>query len=161
MLEGESREAAKRAMRLLERQDRTEKQLTDKLQSDGYSDEAVSEALDYVKSYHYLDDERFCCNYIRYRQERKSKMQLKTALLQKGINTELINQAMEDEFKYPERSQIRHLIEQKRYNPQEASKEETNKLMGFLFRKGYRIEDIKGELEDIKRELLDITIKKV
>ena len=50
--------ATKRAMHLLEKMDRSEKQLRGKLAENGYPQEAVDAAISYVASYHYLDDER-------------------------------------------------------------------------------------------------------
>lgn len=52
-------EAKKKAMNLLLYMDRTEKQLRDKLEEGEFPPQAVSEAISYVKSFHYLDDERY------------------------------------------------------------------------------------------------------
>ena len=52
MLNPEERNRArKKAMRLLEHMDRTEKGLTDKLRQAEFSPEAVEDAIAYVKSY--------------------------------------------------------------------------------------------------------------
>lgn len=52
MLDLEERNRArKKAMRLLEHMDRTEKGLTDKLRQAEFSPEAVEDAIAYVKSY--------------------------------------------------------------------------------------------------------------
>ena len=59
MLNPEERDRArKKAMRLLEHMDRTEKGLTDKLRQAEFSPEAVEDALAYVKSYGYINDAR-------------------------------------------------------------------------------------------------------
>ena len=50
--------AKKRAMLILQHNDRTEWELTDKLSKAGFSDEAVNEAVEYVRSSQYIDDER-------------------------------------------------------------------------------------------------------
>ena len=62
--------AVKRAMHLLERQDRTEHALREKLTQNAYPSEAVEDAISYVKRLHYLDDERFARNFIQIRQEK-------------------------------------------------------------------------------------------
>lgn len=57
MLDLEERNRArKKAMRLLEHMDRTEKGLTDKLRQAEFSQEAVEDAIAYVKSYGYIND---------------------------------------------------------------------------------------------------------
>ena len=78
--------AKKRAMFLLERMDRTEHQLRDKLMQNGYPAVCVDLAIDYVKKYHYIDDLRYATNYISYQQKRKSRQKLKIDLLTKGID---------------------------------------------------------------------------
>ena len=50
--------AKKRAMHLLEKMDRTESDLREKLRMNGYPQELVDEAVDYVKRYHYIAGER-------------------------------------------------------------------------------------------------------
>ena len=58
--------AKKRAMHLLEKMDRTESNLREKLRMNGYPQELVDEAVDYVKRYHYIDDRRYAENYVRF-----------------------------------------------------------------------------------------------
>ena len=53
--------AKKRAMHLLERMDRTEKQLRDKLEDGKYPQVCIDEAIAYVRKYHYIDDYRYAC----------------------------------------------------------------------------------------------------
>ena len=81
----------KRALRLLERKDYSRKELVDKLYKDGYSDELVEKIIEYVDSYHYLDDTRVAGSYIRGRMGYKSKRELEYMLKQKGISEEEIS----------------------------------------------------------------------
>ncbi len=69
--------AKRRAMYILQRMERTECQLRRKLQENGYPEEIVECAMDYVKSFHYVDDYRYACTYIRYHQSEKSRLQIK------------------------------------------------------------------------------------
>ena len=48
-----------RAMNLLQKKDYTTRQLKDKLEEGLYHKELVDEAIEYVSSYKYLDDERY------------------------------------------------------------------------------------------------------
>ena len=74
--------AKKRAMYLLEQMDRSERKLREKLTQNQYPEECVDFAIDYVKKYHYLDDYRYACTYVRYHGEKLSKVQLLQKLLQ-------------------------------------------------------------------------------
>ena len=49
--------ATKRAMHILEKADRTEQEIRDKLKKNSYPEECIDIAINYLYSYHYLDDE--------------------------------------------------------------------------------------------------------
>ena len=53
--------AKRRTMHLLEQMDRTEQQLREKLKQGGYPQACIDLALEYVKSFHYVDDYRYAC----------------------------------------------------------------------------------------------------
>ena len=55
----EVRKAKEKAMRLLLQQDRTEKELRDRLYRAGFSETASEAAMQYVSGFGYLDDRRY------------------------------------------------------------------------------------------------------
>lgn len=134
--------ATKRAMHLLEQQERTEKQLRDKLQQNGYPAQCIEQAIAYAKSYHYVDDYRYATVYIRYHQEKESRQKLTQKLMTRGISREIIAQAMEEEFVADECSQIRELLRKKQFDPECADEATRRKMLGFLMRKGFKSRDI-------------------
>ena len=134
--------ATKRAMHLLEQQERTEKQLRDKLVQGGYPEQCINQAIDYVKSYHYVDDYRYATVYIRYHQEKESRQKLTQKLMMRGISRELIQQALEEEFVVDECAQIKELLRKRRYNPDNADEATRRKTAQFLMRKGFKSRDI-------------------
>ena len=134
--------AKKRAMFLLERMDRTEHQLRDKLMQNGYPAVCVDLAIDYVKKYHYIDDLRYATNYISYQQKRKSRQKLKIDLLAKGIDKNVIEQALDEAFDSDEQIKIRQLLEKKHYDPKECDRKEKQKTYQYLMRRGFKGSDI-------------------
>lgn len=134
--------AIKRAMHLLERQERTEKQLRDKLTQQGYPKQCINQAIDYVKSYHYIDDLRYATVYIRYHQEKESRQKLTTKLMMRGVSRDVIEQALEEEYIADECSQIEELLKKRRYNPAEADESTYRKMVQFLVRRGFKTQDI-------------------
>ena len=74
-IKDEVRRAKLRALHLLTAMDRTEAKLREKLQA-SYCEEAVEEAVAYVKSYGYLDDERYVKVYIESKSRTKSRKQI-------------------------------------------------------------------------------------
>ena len=133
--------ATKRAMHLLEKQDRTEYQLREKLRQNEYPKEAIEQAITYVKGYHYIDDLRYACSYVRYQKEKKSNRRLQQDLQKKGVAKELIEQALFEEGNEDETDAIRRLLEKKGYTP-DMSREQANKIYQFLLRRGYKSSDI-------------------
>ena len=83
--------ARRRAMHLLEKMDRSTRQLETKLREGGYPEPAIESAIAYVTSYHYLDDERLARSHIRFYQTSRSRMRMTQDLLKKGIDREIID----------------------------------------------------------------------
>ena len=140
--------AKKRAMHLLERMDRTEKQLYDKLLQSGYPQECIENAILYVKKYHYIDDRRYASNYIRCYQDRKSRLRMQQDLLRKGVSRALIEEVLEEEFQADERIQIRSLLEKRGFDVTECDEKERQRCYQFLMRRGFKSSDILKVMRD-------------
>lgn len=140
--------ARKRAMFLLEKMDRTESQLRNKLRQGFYGEDLIDDAVAYVKKYHYIDDNRYAQTYVRYQKERKSKRQIKMDLMQKGVDREMIEQAIEIEYgAESEQELIMKWVEKRKYKIGNSDVKEKQKMYQFLMRKGFRSEDILHILE--------------
>ena len=137
-----------RAMNLLTRMDYTEAELEKKLMKGEYTPQAVKIAMDYVRSYHYLDDERYVTRYLSTYQGRKSRRQMQFELERKGIPRELIRrgqEAMEDEEGCAdETDMIRQLLEKRCRNPKEADEKEKRRHYGYLMRRGFTSSEIQS-----------------
>ncbi len=126
----------KRAMHLLEKMDRTEVQLRKKLMESDYPQELVERAIAYVKSYRYIDDERYANTFVRLNQERKSKARIRQDLLSRGVASHLIDNALsEDET--DQEVLIAKLLEKKQYDPDTATLKDAQKMYQFLMRRGF------------------------
>lgn len=128
---------------MLERMDRTEEQLREKLLGTKFEEEIVEQAIAYVKSYGYLDDERYVRNYISYRQSCKSRRQLINELkFKKGVSSEIIEKVCEELEENDEKELIRKYLQKKQYSSYSCDKKEKEKLMAALIRKGFCMGDI-------------------
>ena len=85
--------ARKRGMNLLMTRDRTEANVRKKLTDDGYSPEVVDDAVEYLRSYHYIDDMRYACEYIRFKSGSMSRKQIDMKLREKGVDKGIIESA--------------------------------------------------------------------
>lgn len=134
--------AKKRAMHLLEKMDRTERNLREKLRLNGYPEKLIDDAVEYVKRYHYIDDLRYAENYIRFHQDRKSAQGLKLDLMKKGVAKELIEQALLEEYQSNEQEMIAQILQKKGYFSGEKLPAEQQRMYRYLLRRGYKSSDI-------------------
>ncbi|MEE1032583.1 MAG: regulatory protein RecX [Ruminococcus sp.] len=139
-----TKRAKLRAMHLLTKKDYTVAELYKKLMDGEYTQDAVEEAVAYVKSYHYLDDERYVQNYIRYQSGKKSRRQIQFELERKGISRDIIERYQQDseDEKMNEIELIRSLLEKRCKSPKAADEKEKSKHYMYLARKGFRSSDI-------------------
>lgn len=142
--------ASLRCMHLLKSSDRTESQLRLKLRQDGYPAEIIDSAIDYVKGYHYVDDFRYAKAFVETRSGRFSRRQLRGSLQSRGIPQELIEEALEQIAPEDEERQIALWLEKKHFDPSLASREEADRMMRFLLRKGYSYAQVRQALGGCK-----------
>ena len=151
-MEQQHREARKKALKLLEHMDRTEKGLFDRLLRAGFSEALAADALAYVKDYGYVDDARYATNYIMYRIRGKSRQKIFQELQQKGIDRQTIQTAWEEvaELEKPdEKKLLRQMIEKKYAPGTSLDEKEMRRLYSYLARRGFRSGDIFSVLEEM------------
>jgi regulatory protein len=137
----------KRALHLLEKQDRSEKNLRDKLKEGGYSEDVIDIAIDYINSYGYLDDARMAASHVRFYQDSRSRMRIKQDLLGKGISSDVIERVLEEEYTADEGDLIESLLVKKHYDKENATYEERAKMYRFLASRGFSSDSINRVLK--------------
>lgn len=125
------------AMHLLQKTDRTEAELEQKLTKAGYPKEVTQTAIDYVKSYGYVNDQEYARRYVLWNKENKGKNRIRMELYQKGVPKPVIDSVLEESDFSGSEEQIRALIQKKKKEPGPLSEKEFRRLYGFLARKGY------------------------
>ena len=95
-MEQQQKEVRKKALKLLEHMDRTEKGLYDRLLRAGFSEALAADAVAYVKDYGYVNDARYATNYIMYKIHDKSRQKIFQELQQKGIDRQTIQSAWDE-----------------------------------------------------------------
>lgn len=137
-----------RALHLLNTMGRTEEQLRQKLKQGGYTDEITEAAISYVKSFGYINDDAYARNLIESRKDKKSRKEIYAQLIQKGLDKDIIDQAFEECYgKEDAKEAIAEIIRKKRYDPQTADRKETQKILGYLTRKGFGYDDIRQVIQ--------------
>ena len=142
------KQAKLKALSLLTDMDRTEEQLRTKLRQKEYPNEIVEQAIEYVKSFGYINDSNYARRFVESRKNSKSRKEIYVALMQKGLSKELVDEALAEGYSdEDERETIRLLLTKKHFSPTNSSKEEKMKLMAYLVRKGFHYDSVHKELE--------------
>lgn len=142
------RRAKQKAMAILKRMDRTEFELREKLKHEEYVDEIIERTIEYVKSYHYIDDKRYLENYIRVHQAKKSIRQIKQELKYKGIALDDFNVALEV---MDDQCAIERAIQKKMKNKKTLDVLQKQKLITYLYQKGFTSDDIKHAVQSLEQ----------
>ncbi len=142
--------ARKRGMNLLQKLDRTEADIRRKLSEGGYPQVAVDDAVEYLRSYRYIDDERYASEYIRCKSSSMSRKQIAMKLREKGIDKEVTEAAFarydEELNEDGENAEYELLIKliHKRCPQGVESLDHAGrqKLYAYLYNKGFSVSDI-------------------
>ena len=134
--------AKKRAMHLLEKMDRTKADIRSKLRRNGYPDEAINAAIEYIESYNYLNDERYAYMYVRNYCNSRSRNRIMQDLYRKGVDKDTINDAIESEYTVDEEELINMYIIKRGYDSDNASMKDRDKMFRFLISKGFPLDEI-------------------
>mgnify|MGYP004519414253 FL=1 len=137
-----------RAMHLLNDMDRTESQLRTKLLNGDYPADIVDEAIAYVKSFGYINDESYIRRFIESKRNSKSKKEIYALLMKKGVDMEQMQEILSEYYSAEDSlNAIRDLLRKKRYDPKSATDQEMRKIYGYLARKGFGYEDIRQVIQ--------------
>lgn len=130
---------------------KTEKEVRDKYSRYDDSDLYLERAIEEIKEYGYIDDEKYARLYIQdaiILEKRNSIFELKQKLIQKGVPSNYIYQAIsENEEKLNELEQ--KVIKKILYNKR---KKEEDKVISYLYRKGFNTRNIQNAVADYKYE---------
>ncbi len=137
-----------KALSLLTDMDRTEVQLRQKLKQKAYEDDVIEQALDYVKSFGYINDANYAQRFIENRKKTKSRQEIAAMLSQKGVSRELIAEALEKYYDSEDALEaIRYLAEKKHYSVEHCSEKEKKKIFDYLLRKGFYYDEIRQVIQ--------------
>ena len=136
----------KRAMNLLQKKSFAEGELVRKLSDGGYPEEVVDKAMEYVKSFGYIDDVRYASDYIRYHSSQgRGKNRIRMDLKAKGISDDSFEKAWDENCELGlipgAEEEIAKLLEKKHFNP-DMERADKDKIAAFIMRRGFSAEDI-------------------
>lgn len=125
-----------RCMNLLKSKDYTEYKLRAKLKEGGYPPSVIDSAIEYLKSYHYIDDVNYVHRYLEIYSNKKSKRTIEWDLQQKGIKRELIGEFLES-MDIDETEAIMNIYTKKYQNKNLSDDVEKRKMFAYFYSKGF------------------------
>ena len=154
-----------RALHLLEARPYTEVKLREKLRDGHYPAAVIDEAIDYCKSFRYVDDLQYALDYATYHTQDRPKNRIRNDLLAKGIARDVVEQALERAYTQdlplegkvapkgsdevsPEYTLLLKQLKKKHYTP-DLPYEERQKLKASLYRKGFSMDLITRAFDDM------------
>lgn len=136
---------------LIATRDYTTYKLKQKLRGANYRDEYINQIIHYVENKGIVNDQRFAKEYYRQMKEKKSLMAIKYDLIKKGINKLIVEKAIEDQ-EHDEYPAIRRLALKKTKGKSNLTYEEKNKLLRYLYNKGFAIDRINKVIHEIQND---------
>lgn len=134
-----------RAMNLLKERIYSEKRLREKLINGNYPSECVDAAIEYVKSFGYVDDVRYAQDFLFYHGKKLNRQQIFLKLRQRGIADDIIRDAYqsfcESGEKTPDEELIHRQLHKKHFPGLEfCTTEDKNKFLRSLIQKGFSMD---------------------
>ncbi len=135
-----------------------EKALKDKLRQKEYSDEAISFTIEKLKKYNYIDDEKLTAAFVndKKRFSKKGPRYIAQALKMKGVDSEIIRNALEDGYDVDEAYENCKALAVKKYDYYKRKTDDKytfkGKMYGFLAQRGFNSEVIRKVLEELMSE---------
>ncbi|MDD7402380.1 MAG: RecX family transcriptional regulator [Butyribacter sp.] len=142
----------KKAMALLNHNDRTEWELRDRMKRSGYEEDVIEDAIAYVESFHYIDDKRYAMRFAEIYCESRSIQRIRQDLQKRHVSEEYITLALENinwDDSAALQKEIHKLVKKEMTADDSISYEEKQKIAAKLYRKGFRTEDIFRELDSL------------
>lgn len=155
----EPKDPAERAreicLRLLDIRPRTYIELAEALTKKDIPDEVINEVLDRYREVGMIDDGAFARAWVssRHRSKKLSRRALSSELRRKGVDTELVDEALEQVDGDSERAAARALVEKRLRSMGSAAPDAVfRRLVSMLARKGYPAGVAVGVVKEVLAE---------
>lgn len=142
-----TKRAKERVLYILKDRDKTEHELKNKLAENFFPEEIIQEVITWAISNRYIDDCRYASFFVEVNKEKRSRADIMKRLLQRGIDKNIISEAL-DGVEFDEEKQIIKELKKKGYKPESADIKKKQSLYRLLSGKGYSYEIIREVMEN-------------
>ena len=136
------------ALYLIEFKDRTEKELRDKFKEKGYDENDIEDEIEFLKNYGYINDKRYAEHFTHdaINIKKWGKMRIRTELLKKGVDREIIDNTIDDAFFEVEDDLVFTQMQTRFKNSDFSNIKERTRIFNFFMRRGFSSDEIKGAM---------------
>ena len=138
-----------RGLALLSKAMKTEKLLRDYLKEKKYPLSCIEKAINKLKDYGYIDDKAYAENYISINSISKSKRKIKYELISKGVEIEIIENLLNDNFNDEDELNLCKKLGLKFMKNREIDLANKQKFYNHLAGKGFNFQMIANAWEEI------------
>ncbi|MBE7055476.1 MAG: regulatory protein RecX [Ruminococcaceae bacterium] len=134
--------------KLIEFRDRTEKELRGKLLEKGYDENIIEDEIAFLKDYGYINDARYAQRFVSDAVNLKKwgKIRIRTELLRKGVQGEIVDNAIEDAFCEESDDRLFDMMQKRFKDSDFGNIKERNRIFNFYMRRGFTPDEIKGAM---------------
>ncbi|OOM09287.1 recombination regulator RecX [Clostridium saccharobutylicum] len=140
------------ALRIIERNYKTEKEVRDKLKLKGYEDDDIDSSIEFLKNYNFLNDYNYTKAFIKDKINIQGSQKIKYNLIKKGISKEIVQEQLSSINKDDEKITALNLAKKKLNIIKKSENDEykiSGKLYRFLISKGYGYDIVKEVVKEV------------
>lgn len=140
------------ALRIIERNYKTEKEVRDKLKLKGYEDDDIDSSIEFLKNYNFLNDYNYTKAFIKDKINIQGSQKIKYNLIKKGISKEIVQEQLSSINKDDEKITALNLAKKKLNIINKSENDEykiSGKLYRFLISKGYGYDIVKEVVKEV------------
>ena len=141
-----------RALNLLSKTMKSEKMLKDFLKEKKYPHSCIQKAIEKLKDYGYINDESYAENFISFASNSKSKKKIKYDLLSKGIDSNIIERLLQENFNEEDEEVLCKKLAEKFLKNKEININTKQKFFNRLAGKGFGFQMIAKVWEEVSND---------
>lgn len=149
MMESDKEQAMNKVSKLLQHGLKTEKQVTDYLQKQGYDELLQQHVLSKLKEYGFVNDSYYATSYVNTYKNKYGIKKMQYELLKKGVDKKIVEQALEN-FESDEEVLLKLAI--KHIKSKERTYENLQKTASYLVGKGFTWDEVRAVVNKLKAE---------
>lgn len=139
------------ALKVIEFKDRTEKEIREKLTQKGYDENIIEDEIVFLKNYGFINDLRYAQRFVSdaINLKKWGKARIRAELLRKGVDREIIDNAVEDAFMYVDDDRLLNEMQRRFKNSDLSNIKERTRIFNFYMRRGFSPDEIKGAMNSM------------